>query len=187
MLDIGCNAGYLTIAMAKELRPRLMFGIDLDGILISKARKVLNLRAQEICGGCVSVRRVVQSQKAQKVHSGDFSEGESDSDSQLLSFASYHYKGRSIYEDGVGGGVVDGVVDGVSGGGSSHMTNNDSPHTTHDNPSHTTHDNPSHTTHDNSSHMVETMLKRFPYNVYFKTENFLTEPHFFSQYDTITW
>ena len=55
VLDIGCNAGYLTIAMAKELRPRLMFGIDLDGILISKARKVLNLRAQEVCRRRVSV------------------------------------------------------------------------------------------------------------------------------------
>ena len=33
------------------------------------------------------------------MRSEDFSEGESDSDSQLLSFANYHYKGQSIYED----------------------------------------------------------------------------------------
>ena len=78
------------------------------------------------------------------MRSGEFSEGESDSDSQLLSFADYHYKGQSIYEDS---------PQSVAG----------------------------------DSSAVESVLKRFPYNVYFKTENFLTEPHFYSQYDTITW
>ena len=77
------------------------------------------------------------------MRSEDFSEGESDSDSQLLSFANYHYKGQSIYED-------------------SHQSID-------------------------ATTSIETVLRRFPYNVYFKTENFLTEPHFFSQYDTITW
>ena len=106
----------------------------------------------------------MQSQKTQKTHSGDFSEGESDSDSQLLSFASYHYKGRSIYEDSTR----------EVGGESSRITD--------ENPSSSTNANPS-----QSSPAIEAVLKRFPYNVYFKTENFLTEPHFFSQYDTITW
>ena len=40
VLDIGCNAGYLTIALAHQFRPRMIFGIDLDGVLIAKARKV---------------------------------------------------------------------------------------------------------------------------------------------------
>lgn len=48
ILDIGCNAGYLTIALAHQFRPRMMLGIDLDGSLIAKARKVLSFRANEL-------------------------------------------------------------------------------------------------------------------------------------------
>jgi len=48
VLDIGCNAGYLTIALAHQFRPRMIFGIDLDGVLIAKARKVLSFRANEL-------------------------------------------------------------------------------------------------------------------------------------------
>lgn len=33
----------------------------------------------------------------------------------------------------------------------------------------------------------ETLFKNFPYNVYFKVENFLTDIHLMRQYDTITW
>ena len=33
----------------------------------------------------------------------------------------------------------------------------------------------------------ETLFKNFPYNVYFKVENFLTDQHSMRQYDTITW
>ena len=130
----------------------------------------------------------MQSQKTQKTHSGDFSEGESDSDSQLLSFASYHYKGRSIYEDSpreVGGELscaMSGELSRVEGGELSREVGGESSRITDENPSSSTNANSS-----QSSPAIEAALKRFPYNVYFKTENFLTEPHFFSQYDTITW
>ena len=33
----------------------------------------------------------------------------------------------------------------------------------------------------------KTLFKAFPYNVYFKVENFLTDQHYMQQYDTITW
>ena len=122
----------------------------------------------------------MQSQKTQKTHSGGFSEGESDSDSQLLSFASYHYKGRSIYEDSPR--EVGGELSRVEDGELSCAMNGESSRITDENPSSSTNANPS-----QSSPAIEAVLKRFPYNVYFKTENFLTEPHFFSQYDTITW
>lgn len=31
------------------------------------------------------------------------------------------------------------------------------------------------------------IVSKFPYNVYFKTENFITDRHFKKQYETITW
>lgn len=39
VLDVGCNAGYLTISIAKELRPRRILGIDIDPHLVGAARK----------------------------------------------------------------------------------------------------------------------------------------------------
>ena len=38
VLDIGCNAGTLTIAVAKYFRPKLVIGIDIDDQLIHDAR-----------------------------------------------------------------------------------------------------------------------------------------------------
>lgn len=43
ILDIGCNAGHLTIAIAKHLAPKSMVGIDIDPNLISKARWNLSM------------------------------------------------------------------------------------------------------------------------------------------------
>ena len=39
VLDIGCNAGHVTIAIAKDFSPRCITGIDIDGNLIRNARK----------------------------------------------------------------------------------------------------------------------------------------------------
>ncbi|GMT14501.1 hypothetical protein PFISCL1PPCAC_5798, partial [Pristionchus fissidentatus] len=39
VLDIGCNAGFLTLSIAKEYCPRRILGIDIDAHLIGVARK----------------------------------------------------------------------------------------------------------------------------------------------------
>ncbi|GMR36387.1 hypothetical protein PMAYCL1PPCAC_06582, partial [Pristionchus mayeri] len=39
VLDIGCNAGFLTLSIAKEYGPRRILGIDIDEHLIGVARK----------------------------------------------------------------------------------------------------------------------------------------------------
>ena len=49
-LDIGCNAGYFTFSLAEHFRPRMIVGIDIDGILVQKARKVVQARAVELSG-----------------------------------------------------------------------------------------------------------------------------------------
>ncbi|XP_058129200.1 7SK snRNA methylphosphate capping enzyme bin3 [Anopheles ziemanni] len=41
ILDIGCNVGLMTIAVAKMLHTKTITGIDVDGKLIAKARKNL--------------------------------------------------------------------------------------------------------------------------------------------------
>ncbi|XP_006824466.1 7SK snRNA methylphosphate capping enzyme-like [Saccoglossus kowalevskii] len=39
VLDIGCNIGHVTLTIAKDFEPRKITGIDIDGNLISIARK----------------------------------------------------------------------------------------------------------------------------------------------------
>ena len=39
VLDIGCNVGHLTLAIAKNFRPTRILGIDIDENLIGVARK----------------------------------------------------------------------------------------------------------------------------------------------------
>lgn len=39
VLDIGCNIGHLTLFVARELKPQMILGLDIDGRLISTARK----------------------------------------------------------------------------------------------------------------------------------------------------
>lgn len=41
ILDIGCNAGHMTISVARKLHPKSIVGIDIDKNLISRARKNL--------------------------------------------------------------------------------------------------------------------------------------------------
>lgn len=41
ILDIGCNDGAVTMAVAKELRPKFITGLDIDKDLIAAARKHL--------------------------------------------------------------------------------------------------------------------------------------------------
>lgn len=38
-MDIGCNAGFLSILIAKKLQPRRVLGIDIDDKLVGIARK----------------------------------------------------------------------------------------------------------------------------------------------------
>ncbi|CDW52738.1 7SK snRNA methylphosphate capping enzyme [Trichuris trichiura] len=44
VLDIGCNVGLLTIAIAQEFSPRHIVGIDIDPYLVYLARKNLRMR-----------------------------------------------------------------------------------------------------------------------------------------------
>ena len=37
---MGCNEGDLTLALVRTFRPRQMVGIDIDGYLVQRARKV---------------------------------------------------------------------------------------------------------------------------------------------------
>ncbi|KRY67002.1 7SK snRNA methylphosphate capping enzyme [Trichinella pseudospiralis] len=39
VLDIGCNSGQLTLAIAKKFSPNIMVGVDIDSALIGHARK----------------------------------------------------------------------------------------------------------------------------------------------------
>ena len=39
-LDVGCNEGDLTLALVRTFRPRQMVGVDIDGYLVQRARKV---------------------------------------------------------------------------------------------------------------------------------------------------
>lgn len=42
VLDIGSNTGQVTVRIAKELEPRRIVGIDIDGSLVKTAWKVLH-------------------------------------------------------------------------------------------------------------------------------------------------
>lgn len=48
VLDVGCNSGFLTIALGEKFRPRMILGVDIDGVLITKARNLVSMRANEI-------------------------------------------------------------------------------------------------------------------------------------------
>ena len=39
VLDVGCNVGLVTLAIAKDFSPRRITGIDIDGNLVGVARK----------------------------------------------------------------------------------------------------------------------------------------------------
>lgn len=40
-LDVGCNEGDLTLALVLRFRPCRMVGLDIDGKLVDRARKVI--------------------------------------------------------------------------------------------------------------------------------------------------
>lgn len=42
ILDIGCNVGHMTIAVARNLQPKSIVGIDIDKDLIARARRNLS-------------------------------------------------------------------------------------------------------------------------------------------------
>lgn len=39
VLDVGCNAGVISILIAKDFEPRRVLGIDIDPVLVGNARK----------------------------------------------------------------------------------------------------------------------------------------------------
>lgn len=39
-LDVGCNEGYLTLALVRSFRPRRIIGIDIDSYLVQRAGRV---------------------------------------------------------------------------------------------------------------------------------------------------
>jgi 7SK snRNA methylphosphate capping enzyme len=51
-LDIGCNVGRVTYAIARDFQPARIVGIDIDGHLISVARKNIRqyLKGDEVPG-----------------------------------------------------------------------------------------------------------------------------------------
>ncbi|KAL7676092.1 hypothetical protein ACOME3_002348 [Neoechinorhynchus agilis] len=55
VLDIGCNSGLLTIAIAKIYKPRCITGIDMDRKLISMARKNLLKQSESIDSGLKNI------------------------------------------------------------------------------------------------------------------------------------
>lgn len=46
VLDIGCNTGILTIAVARDLRVRSIIGIDIDKSLINRARQYMSFEVK---------------------------------------------------------------------------------------------------------------------------------------------
>ena len=53
VLDIGCNIGHVTLSVAKDFSPRKIVGMDIDGKLISVARKNIRhyMSAEEMKSG----------------------------------------------------------------------------------------------------------------------------------------
>ena len=43
VLDIGCNAGHLTLLLARDHHPRKIVGVDIDPVLIQYAQKNIRL------------------------------------------------------------------------------------------------------------------------------------------------
>lgn len=46
VLDVGCNTGVLTVMLAKQYHPQLMFGIDIDNTLVSRCISTLRSEQQ---------------------------------------------------------------------------------------------------------------------------------------------
>lgn len=44
VLDIGCNVGHISIAVAQRYGARSVLGIDIDPVLIGKNLTILNLK-----------------------------------------------------------------------------------------------------------------------------------------------
>lgn len=76
ILDIGCNAGHLTIAIAKHLAPKSMVGIDIDSNLISKARWNLSMyvrisetsSSQDVCSVDDKPKQQPEKRRGSKSH-----------------------------------------------------------------------------------------------------------------------
>lgn len=41
ILDIGCNVGEVTMAIARDMAPKTILGVDIDEVLVNKAQKLL--------------------------------------------------------------------------------------------------------------------------------------------------
>lgn len=47
LLDIGCNSGFITINVAKKLKPASTLGIDIDEKLVNQARQNLEKEKED--------------------------------------------------------------------------------------------------------------------------------------------
>ena len=110
VLDVGCNSGFLTVSVAEKFHPRMILGIDIDGLLITKARKVVSMRANELsilCYHFVILEQIEKKQSENMIVDDKSDDSFDDPDestsnqqtNNLLSFKDYHFKEHSIYED----------------------------------------------------------------------------------------
>ena len=66
-LDIGCNTGQVTVAIAAQFRVRSMLGVDIDAKLIRRARSLLK-SAQPLAPPATPVRRPAHRHRHQRQH-----------------------------------------------------------------------------------------------------------------------
>ncbi|XP_027129383.1 7SK snRNA methylphosphate capping enzyme isoform X1 [Larimichthys crocea] len=64
VLDLGCNAGHLTLYIAKMLRPARILGLDIDSGLVQAARKNIRHYLSEL--QTQEARRALQNQEARR-------------------------------------------------------------------------------------------------------------------------
>ena len=46
VLDIGCNAGSISLEIAEKFEPKLVDGVDIDPSLIQKARRIHSIKKE---------------------------------------------------------------------------------------------------------------------------------------------
>ncbi|XP_063059516.1 7SK snRNA methylphosphate capping enzyme [Engraulis encrasicolus] len=72
VLDLGCNTGHLTMAIAKQCRPSRIVGLDIDGDLIHAARQNIRYYLSEIqARDEMRTARHGEDESSQRGHSSD--------------------------------------------------------------------------------------------------------------------
>lgn len=88
-LDIGCNSGEFTIAIAKQLQPAYLLGIDVDPQLVSRARAHLKdlMQQQTIETAYAAIQSNPKAEKDASQTSGKRHGEEADKSSDADAFA----------------------------------------------------------------------------------------------------